>query len=200
MGEHIHIAGGCRVLGAFLNLLLPLPTQNAGDTHAMRKSWLTSTCCRPQADEGPEHFWGFIEGWVARGSDAPAGSCWGDILAAARARTSMALGSLLPLVLASRKYSPRLELFATLAAERASYKVGRCRQIPSSRLAVESCWPHQTRVGGLWLCSCRCGMLFPMLTFCLFADEVHLHTCRRPVAGWMSTDVSAPPPTSCTRC
>ena len=62
-----------------------------------------------------------MEAWAGRGSTAADGGsaqeCWTRILDAAAAHTSGSLAALLPAVLASRKYSPRLEVFSTLAAE-----------------------------------------------------------------------------------
>lgn len=75
-----------------------------------------------QADESPAQFWAFVDAWAARGGvNEPAGGqdCWAQILTAAAAHVPPSLGRLLPVVLASRQYSPRLELFTTLAAEAA---------------------------------------------------------------------------------
>lgn len=73
-----------------------------------------------QADESPAQFWAFAEDWAGRGgSELDSQDCWADITAAAARHVPPSLGRLLPVVLASRQYSPRLELFATLAAESA---------------------------------------------------------------------------------
>ena len=75
-----------------------------------------------QADESPAQFWAFVDAWSARGgvNEAAGGQdCWTQIITAAAAHVPPSLGRLLPVVLASRQYSPRLELFATLAAEAA---------------------------------------------------------------------------------
>jgi hypothetical protein len=63
-----------------------------------------------------------VDAWAARGGvNEPAGGqdCWAQIVTAAAAHVPPSLGRLLPVVLASRQYSPRLELFAALAAEAA---------------------------------------------------------------------------------
>lgn len=78
-------------------------------------------CCR-QADESPEQFWQYVEGWSnPEGSIHRQGNgtnaCWSAILTTASVGISTGLASLLPTVLASRKYSPRLEVYATLAAD-----------------------------------------------------------------------------------
>ena len=75
-----------------------------------------------QADESPEQFWAFVDAWSSRGGvgEAAGGQdCWAQVVTAAAAHVPPSLGRLLPVVLASRRYSPRLELFATLAAEAA---------------------------------------------------------------------------------
>ena len=75
-----------------------------------------------QADESPAQFWAFVDAWTSRGCvNEPAGGqdCWAQIVTAVAAHVPPSLGRLLPVVLASRQYSPRLELFATLAAEAA---------------------------------------------------------------------------------
>jgi Thioredoxin-like domain len=81
-----------------------------------------------QADESPAQFWAFVEAWSSRGGVAEGTDqqdCWGQITTAAAAHVSPSLGRLLPVVVASRQYSPRLELFATLAEDAApSEQVG----------------------------------------------------------------------------
>lgn len=76
-----------------------------------------------QAEEGSPQFWAFVEAWAGRGgghgSATQEQDCWADILAAAAPHTLPGLAALMPLVLSSRKYSPRLELFSTLAADSA---------------------------------------------------------------------------------
>ena len=75
-----------------------------------------------QADESPEQFWAFVDAWSSRGGigEAAGGQdCWAQVVTAAAPHVPSSLGRLLPVVLASRQYSPRLELFATLAAEAA---------------------------------------------------------------------------------
>lgn len=79
-----------------------------------------------QAEEGAPQFWAFVEAWAGRGGGGVLAAespppldedCWGQILAAATPHTSPSLARLLPVVLASRKYSPRLEVFNTLATD-----------------------------------------------------------------------------------
>jgi Thioredoxin-like domain len=77
-----------------------------------------------QADESPTQFWAFVEAWSGRGGGGTAAAagaqgCWAQVVTAAAAHVPPSVGRLLPVVLASRQYSPRLELFATLAAESA---------------------------------------------------------------------------------
>lgn len=90
----------------------------------------------PQADESPAQFWNFAEGWSVdegssgggNGSDA----CWASITEAAGKRTTAGLAALLPAVLSSRKYSPRLEVYASLAADAGAPKQVRSQQLKQS--------------------------------------------------------------------
>ncbi|KAK9811403.1 hypothetical protein WJX72_003341 [[Myrmecia] bisecta] len=68
------------------------------------------------ADERPELFWEFLDGWAARDSSSPA-TCWERIIDLASKLLSPAMTKVLQVSLGIRQYSAQLETLRTLAAE-----------------------------------------------------------------------------------
>ncbi len=105
-----------------------------------------------QADESPTQFWSFAEGWSVHDGSSGGGNgsdaCWASIIEAAGKRTSAGLAALLPAVLSSRKYSPRLEVYASLAADAGAPKQVRS-QHPELIACHNACTPGTPAKGTL---------------------------------------------------
>ena len=100
-----------------------------------------------QADESPAQFWRFVEGWsVHNGSSGGGDACWASITEAAGKHTSAGLAALLPAVLSSRKYSPRLEVYASLAADAGAPKQARSHH-PQQTARHSACTPGHLQQG-----------------------------------------------------